>query len=112
MLCGQVGAVMALDTFHLALLVMTVIVEALIGGIIQVLVEMFFAYQLYNLTGKNIILLVIIAILCLAKLATTIGFTVVDLGLNTFSLAGKLQSIRGGQAWSMEHFVTSNCDCV
>ncbi|KAJ7747610.1 hypothetical protein DFH07DRAFT_575439 [Mycena maculata] len=123
-----VAALMTLDTFHLALLVMfvyhysvtnfgdyvslqrstwTVVVQALVGGIVQVLVEMFFAYRLYNLAGKKIIFLIIIAILCLAKLTTTIGFTVIGLGLDAFSLAGKLQ------AWSISSLALAiACDTV
>ncbi|KAJ3872270.1 hypothetical protein F5051DRAFT_507184 [Lentinula edodes] len=123
-----VGILMAFDTFHMVLLVMLMyhytvsnfgdylvlehntwplVWQAFVGGLLEVTVEMFFAYRLYILSGKRVIFSIFIGILCLGKLATTVGFTIVGLGIETFSLAGKLET------WSIASLSTAiGCDSM
>ncbi|KAJ7167210.1 hypothetical protein C8R43DRAFT_984506 [Mycena crocata] len=123
-----VGVLMVLDTFHVALLVMLMyhytvtnfgdylvlmhntwplVWQAFVGGVLEVSVEMFFAYRLYHLSGRQIVFPIVVGILCLAKLATTIGFTVIGLEISTFSLAGQLET------WSIASLSTAiGCDTV
>ncbi|KAJ7141919.1 hypothetical protein C8R43DRAFT_1200436 [Mycena crocata] len=123
-----VGGLMVLDTFHVALLVMVMyhytvtnfgdysmlvhntwsfVWQAFVGGVLEVLVEMFFAYRLYHLSGRKIVFPIVIGILCLAKLATTIGFTIVGREITSLSLAGQLEK------WSIASLSTAiGCDTV
>jgi len=104
-----VAVLMLLDTAHVSLLVIclyhyvisnfgdylvlakptwSLIWQAFVGGILSIFVDSFFAMRAYHISGKRLIFPVIIGVLCLAKLACTIGFTVESLQLQTFTQGG------------------------
>ncbi|KAJ7092519.1 hypothetical protein C8R43DRAFT_1049854 [Mycena crocata] len=80
--------------------------QAVLGGLLAVLVEMFFAWRLFNLSGRKLIFPFVIGIFCLAKTATSIGFTYVsDVSAKEFSQAGILE------VWSLVSLATAiACD--
>ncbi|KAJ7580613.1 hypothetical protein C8J56DRAFT_1029739 [Mycena floridula] len=92
-----VAVLRVLDTFHSVLLLIVVyqyaisnfgdydvlargtwslVWQAFVGGNLQGIIQMSFAYRIYNLSGKRIIFPMIIGIFCTAKTATLLGFVV------------------------------------
>ncbi|KAJ7580614.1 hypothetical protein C8J56DRAFT_1057570 [Mycena floridula] len=97
-----VAVLMALDTFHSVLLLVIVyhyavsnfgdyttlehgtwglVWQSFVGGNLQGIIQMSFAYRIYSLSGKKLVFPMIIGTFCMAKTATLLGFVVTALQL-------------------------------
>ncbi|KAF7308400.1 hypothetical protein HMN09_00688700 [Mycena chlorophos] len=82
--------------------------QALPAGIIEIMVEAFFAYRLYGMSGRKIIYLVFVGIVCVFQLAGYIGWLVIG------SKSSPLPSLTAQlEPWSIIIFSSATiCDLV
>ncbi|KAH9918463.1 uncharacterized protein B0H18DRAFT_210339 [Fomitopsis serialis] len=107
-----VSALMVVDTLHVLLLVIsyyhytvtyfgdifalaygywTLLAEVAVGGLLVTMVQLYFAFRVYTLSGKCTLLPVVISILSICGLALSIVFTVVGLEIHLFASGERLK---------------------
>lgn len=101
-----VAALMLLDTLHVVLLahflyhytitnfgdyaalvpnMWSILVEVVIGDLLSTLVQFFFAYRVYCLSKKRIVIPALVCLLSLGQLSCAFGFTITSFHLRSFA---------------------------
>ncbi|KAJ7453611.1 hypothetical protein B0H11DRAFT_2070476 [Mycena galericulata] len=100
-----VGVLISLDTLHVMLLgifyyhytvtnfgdyiqlqdsTWSLLAQVVVEDVIALMVQFFFAYRIYHLSGKNFLIPIVVCILSIGQLACGIGFTVIAVAVKEF----------------------------
>ncbi|EJD00827.1 uncharacterized protein FOMMEDRAFT_21324 [Fomitiporia mediterranea MF3/22] len=73
------------NPLELGSLVWSLIIEVLFNSLVGLLVQSFFTYRIYRLSGKNVYLTCLVAALVLAEFGLSLAFTVEGMKMSTFT---------------------------